>query len=108
MVIVVIEAASGSVILAIESSVVIFVLHAHMQVWSALLKRVAILTFAIFIVYSLAQIPLIWLNYDWISKFGYYSLYNYWIGINAAWTLVYLILLSFKAVGCQKVRMPST
>jgi hypothetical protein len=106
MVIVVIEACSSSVILAIEASVVIFVLHAHMQVWSQLLKRVTIITLAIFSLYSIAQVPLIWLNREWITKWGYYSLYNYWIGINAAWALVYLILISFKVVGCQAVRMP--
>jgi hypothetical protein len=108
MVIVVIEASSSSVILAIEASVVVFVLHAHMQVWSNLLKRVTIITSIIFLLYSLGQIPLIYFNHEWIKKWGYYSLYNYWIAINGSWALMYLVLLIFKAIGCQAVRMPST
>ena len=108
MVIVVIEASSSSVILAVEASVVIFVLHAHMQVWSELLKRVAIITGVLFGLYSIAQVPLIYLNRQWITQWGYYSLYNYWIAVNSAWALVYLILIIFKILQCEAIRMPST
>lgn len=108
MVIVVIESLSSSVILAIEASVVVFVLHAHLHVWSQLLSRVSLITGILWLLYLLGQIPLIYLNYAWISHNGYYSLYNYWIGINSAWALIYLILLVFKAIGSDAIRMPST
>lgn len=108
MVIVVIEASSSSVILAVESSVVIFVLHAHMQVWSQLVKRVAIITGILFGLYSIAQVPLVYLNRTWITQWGYYSLYNYWIAVNSAWALVYLILITFKILQFEAIRMPST
>lgn len=108
MVIVVIESLSSSVVLAIESSVVIFVLHAHIQVWSQLLRRVGLITGALWLLYLIGQIPLIYLNKKWISEHGYYSLYNYWIGVNSAWALVYLVLLVLKLIGSEAVRMPST
>lgn len=108
MVVVIIESLSSSIILAIEASVVVFVLHAHLHVWSQLLLRVSIITGGLWILYAIGQIPLIWLNRQWIAVHGYYSLYNYWIGINSAWSLMYLILLLFKLVGSEAIRMPST
>lgn len=108
MVIVITESLSSSVILAIEASVVVFVLHAHLHVWSQLLIRVSIITGILWLLYVIGQIPLIWLNRSWIAVTGYYSLYNYWIAINSAWSLMYLILLIFKMIGSDIIRMPST
>lgn len=102
------EASSNTIVFAIEASVVVFVLHAHMQVWSELLQRVAIITGILFGLYTAVQLPVLYLNRHFISIFGYYSVYNYWIAVNSLWTLIYLVLLTFKAIGSEAIRMPST
>lgn len=108
MIIVAMEAVSNSIVFSVEASVVIFVLHAHMENWSQLLKRVAIITIVLFVLYGASQAPLILLNKEYITTWGYYSLYNYWIAVNSVWTVVYIVLLIFKLIGSERIRMPST
>jgi hypothetical protein len=116
--ILVLDMFSSCLMWTIETSVVVFLLHGHIQVWRKLLKRVSIITLCLGMIYISAQIITVFVTLDRLSPTSMpggtfqfeEDLRVYWISVHAVNAGAYLfILLVFVSPFCKKkcFRAPS-
>lgn len=117
--ILVLDMFSSCLMWTIETSVVVFLLHGHIQVWRKLLKRVAIITLALGMIYVTAQIITVFVTLDRLNPTSMpggtfqfeEDLRVYWISVHSVNVFAYLfILLAFLLPFCKNrcFRVPST
>lgn len=117
--ILVLDMFSSCLMWTIETSVVVFLLHGHIQLWRKLLKRVSIITLSLGMLYITAQIITVFVTLDRLSPttmpggtFQFEEdLRLYWISVHSINAFAYLfILIVFLVPICKKkcFRAPST
>eukprot|EP01122_Echinamoeba_exundans_P015192 TRINITY_DN7102_c0_g1_i1.p1 TRINITY_DN7102_c0_g1~~TRINITY_DN7102_c0_g1_i1.p1 ORF type:complete len:357 (-),score=22.85 TRINITY_DN7102_c0_g1_i1:44-1114(-) len=109
--ILVLDMFSSCLMWTIETSVVVFLLHGHIQIWRKLLKRVSIITLCLGMIYITAQIITVFVTLDRLSPTSMpggtfqfeEDLRVYWISVHSVNAGAYLfILLVFVLPFCKK------